>query len=61
MDRTLSADLREWRARLGLSQPQAATRLGVPLGTYRGWEQEQSPPAHPRLVRLAMERVEETA
>ena len=51
------AALRAWRARLALSQPAAARALGVPIGTYRGWEQGCSPPLHPTLLRLACERI----
>lgn len=35
---TISEQLRAWRAAAGLSQPQAAQRLGVPEGTYLHWE-----------------------
>ena len=31
--------LRAWRARLEMTQPQAAKALSVPVGTYRQWEQ----------------------
>jgi DNA-binding transcriptional regulator YiaG len=34
-------DLRSWRARLGLSQPQAAERIGIPVATIRHYEQAQ--------------------
>ncbi len=30
-----------WRKRLGLSQPEAAARLSLPVGTYRGYEQDR--------------------
>lgn len=33
------ADLSAWRERMGLSQPQAAKRLALPIGTYRNYEQ----------------------
>jgi transcriptional regulator with XRE-family HTH domain len=36
---TLGAALRDDRARAGLSQPRAAELLGVPVWTYRSWEQ----------------------
>lgn len=47
--------LRAWRARDGLTQVQAAAALGVPLGTYRDWEQGAKPPTHPSLIHLAVE------
>ena len=33
------ATLREWQSRLGLSQPAAASALGVSVRTYHGWMQ----------------------
>lgn len=33
------ADLSAWRERMGLSQPGAAKRLSMPVGTYRNYEQ----------------------
>lgn len=41
-------DLRQWRHRLRLSQPQAARVLRVPLATLRNWEQGRNEP-HPLL------------
>lgn len=40
--------LRDWRRRLDLSQPAAASELGVPVSTYRNWEQGHRP-LHPLL------------
>jgi DNA-binding transcriptional regulator YiaG len=37
-------ELRQWRERVGLSQPNAAAFLGVPLGTFRQWEQRRRVP-----------------
>ncbi len=34
-----AADLRAWRDRLGLSQPQAAERIGISVATIRDYEQ----------------------
>ena len=34
-----SAQLHEWRKRLGLTQAEAAKLMETPLGTYRRWEQ----------------------
>lgn len=49
--------LKRWRARLSLTQEGASEALGVPVGTYRGWEsadeRRQARPAHSRLVGLA--------
>lgn len=43
---TLGAALRDGRARAGLSQPRAADLLGVPVWTFRSWEQgRREPPA----------------
>jgi len=36
--------LKAWRARLDLSQPQAAKRLGVPLKTLQNWEIARTKP-----------------
>lgn len=32
-------ELKAWRDRIGLSQPQAAVALGIPVATLRGYEQ----------------------
>lgn len=45
--------LKRWRSRLGLTQAGAAEALGVPLGTYRDWEQGANDPTWPRLLALA--------
>lgn len=39
--------LKAWRVRRGITQKEAAGRLGVPLSTYRYWEQGRSRPAFP--------------
>lgn len=38
-------ELIAWRESLGLSQIKAANLLGVPVGTYRGWEAERRAPS----------------
>lgn len=40
-----SLALRAWRDRRDLSQPQAASALGVSVDVYRSWEQAQRRPA----------------
>lgn len=37
-----SERLKKWRKALGMTQPEAAERLRVPLPTYRNWEQAVS-------------------
>lgn len=32
------AAVRRWRQQLGLTQPEAAKRLGVPFRTFQAWE-----------------------
>lgn len=44
-------DIRAWRERLGLSQQQAADKLGIPAGTLRNWEQGRYKPLWPLLER----------
>lgn len=41
--------LKEWRAQEGLSQTEAAIRLGVPVRTPQGWELGRPMP-YPRLL-----------
>jgi len=36
--------LEQWRKANDLSQEAAAERLGVPIGTFRGWEQGRREP-----------------
>lgn len=38
MKRMTKKQFKAWRKRMGLSQPQAAARLGVAVGTLRNWE-----------------------
>jgi transcriptional regulator with XRE-family HTH domain len=45
--------LRSLRARLGMSQPQAAERAEMSLGVYRQYEQGRREPRYSALVRLA--------
>lgn len=49
-------ELRAWRASLGADVPQevAAEILGVPLATYRNYEQGRTKPQHVDVLRLAL-------
>jgi putative transcriptional regulator len=47
-------DVREVRAKMGLSQAQFATRFGFPPATLRNWEQGRSHPDAPTRVLLAV-------
>lgn len=51
------ADLKSWRAALGLTQAGAAAALGVSKRTYEGWEAGR-PPEQPSLLELACGAVE---
>lgn len=51
------AELRAAREALGLSQRALAERLGVPQATVSRWETGQHPIQHPRILRLALERL----
>ncbi|PYL65699.1 MAG: hypothetical protein DMF25_02710 [Verrucomicrobia bacterium] len=48
----ISAQLRLWRKRHELSQPQAALRLRVSPRTLQEWEQGRAMPRHLALVAL---------
>ena len=48
--------LKEWRAQMAYSQPEAATRLGVPLRTLQGWELGRPMP-YPALLQRAVPTV----
>ncbi len=48
--------LRQWRARLGLTQADAAGVLETALSAYRNWEQGRRAP--PTCLRLLCELVE---
>src|SRR5690349_3425755 len=52
------SELRARRDALGLSQVSLAVALGVSANTVARWERGQQTMANPRLVRLALERVE---
>jgi DNA-binding transcriptional regulator YiaG len=41
---TLAKKLYAWRQKQELTQQQAATKIGAPIGTYRDWEQGRSEP-----------------
>lgn len=43
---TLPARIRDARARLGLSQSEAAARCGVSARTFQGWEAGKHPAGH---------------
>lgn len=45
-------EIREGRAKLGLSQSQLAQRIGVPIGTVRGWEYGRRKPDGAALTLL---------
>ena len=47
-------DVRAIRAKTGLSQERFAARIGVPVGTLRGWEQGRRRPEGPARVLLSM-------
>ncbi|MCC6393927.1 MAG: helix-turn-helix domain-containing protein [Bryobacterales bacterium] len=47
-------DVREVRARMGLSQAQFATKFGFPPATLRNWEQGRARPDAPARVLLAV-------
>jgi putative transcriptional regulator len=47
-------DLRQVRAKMGLSQAQFATKFGFPPATLRNWEQGRSCPDAPTRVLLAV-------
>lgn len=50
-------DLKAARTALGLTQRALAERLGVPQATVSRWETGQHPIQHPRILRLALERL----
>lgn len=51
------AELRSRRGGLGLSQLQLAEALDVPANTIARWERGEVPIRHPRILRLALERL----
>ena len=48
---TIAEKLKAWRKAHSFSQPDAAEKLGVPVGTLRDWEQAR---AKPRGLALGM-------
>jgi DNA-binding XRE family transcriptional regulator len=54
----LRHDLAAWRARLGITQAEAATSLDVPLRTYQGWEAGRAVERE-TIVKLALWAIEE--
>lgn len=59
---TLTDDLKAWRARLGLTQAEAARWLDVPVRTYEGWEFGRAfdRPHVLRLAIMALEKIPES-
>lgn len=55
-DTTVADYLLQWRAKLGLTQEEAAARLGITSRTIKRWEAGEAC-KYPRLVVLACERV----
>lgn len=53
------AQLRAWRLRLDLSQHGLAEALGVHPQTVSDWERDKTRIAHPKILRLALERLRE--
>jgi putative transcriptional regulator len=47
-------DVKELRAKLGMSQPEFALKFGFSLGTLRGWEQGRRMPDGPARVLLTI-------
>ena len=47
------ADIRAWRGRQKITQAEAARRLGVAEGTYRGWEADRHRSPHYLMHALA--------
>jgi DNA-binding transcriptional regulator YiaG len=59
IDEDIRDDLKAWRARVGLTQSEAAARLGVNLRTYEAWEMGRHSPSTADVVRLAMGAIED--
>jgi len=57
----LSDTLKAWRARLGITQAQAADVLDVPLRTYQGFEAGKTERLPVRIVEYALEHVEKNS
>ena len=49
---SLATEIKEARAKLGLSQSQAAKAWGIPLATLQGWEQEYRQPRGLAMTKL---------
>src|SRR5437879_12268032 len=54
-----AAELRARRAGLGLTQADLATNLGVATNTVARWERGERSIGHPRLIRRAIEHLED--
>jgi DNA-binding transcriptional regulator YiaG len=59
------ADIKQWRASLGLSQREAADALGVTLPTYQAWERginlQTKQPLSVKIMRRAAMHIREFA
>lgn len=53
-------DLKAWREQAGLSQSGLARLLDVPPNTVARWERGATTIRHPHLLRLALERLNDT-
>lgn len=49
---SLATELKQARAKLGLSQSQAAEAWGIPLGTLKGYEKSQRQPRGLAMTKL---------
>ncbi len=49
-----ASDLADFRAMLGMSQPDFATALGISVGTLRNWEQGRRVPDGPAIALLRL-------
>lgn len=58
---TFADELKRWRAKLGITQVEAALRLQCNYDTYVGWEQSRHAPSLPTVIRAMMRRAEDEA
>jgi transcriptional regulator with XRE-family HTH domain len=49
------AELKAWRHKLGLTQPQLANLTGIPRATISGWETGRLRITRPLLLQLALQ------
>lgn len=57
----LSKEIRDWKARVGLSYRQLAALLDVGPDTLHRWAHGRQQPSHPGMLKLAMQAIEEDA